>query len=131
MRRQFDLPEEDTEYLNSSGFPWETIAKAGNWLIVHDFPVPSGYNIPKVSVALKIDTGYPVSQIDMAYFFPHLNRKDGKIIGALAMMKFDDKQWQRWSRHRTSANPWRVGVDDICTHLAFVTHWLEREFQIR
>lgn len=131
MRRQFNLPEEDTEYLNSSGYGWEAIAESGNWVIVHDYPVPDGYNVPRVSVALKIETGYPSTQIDMAYFFPQLSRKDGKAIGALTVLAMDGKQWQRWSRHRTGENPWRVGVDDICTHLAFVTHWLEREFQIR
>lgn len=131
MRRQFNLPEEDTEYLNSSGYGWETIAESGNWVIVHDYPVPDGYNVSHVSVALKIETGYPTTQIDMAYFFPQLSRKDGKPIGALTAIGLDGKQWQRWSRHRTGNNPWRVGVDDICTHLAFVMHWLEREFQIR
>jgi hypothetical protein len=131
MRRQFNLPEEDTDYLNSSGYGWEVIAEAGNWVIVHDYPVPDGYNVSTVLVALKIETGYPTTQIDMAYFFPQLCRKDGKAIGALTIMSLDGKHWQRWSRHRTGENPWRVGVDDICTHLAFVTHWLEREFQIR
>ncbi|HLG41022.1 MAG TPA: E2/UBC family protein [Chitinophagaceae bacterium] len=131
MRRQFNLPEEDSEYLNSSGYGWETIAESGNWIIVHDYPVPDGYNVPRVSVALKIETGYPTTQIDMAYFFPQLNRKDGKPIRALTTIGLDGKHWQRWSRHRTGENPWRVGVDDICTHLAFVTQWLEREFQIR
>lgn len=131
MRRQFTLPEEDNEYLSFSRYSWETINQSGNWVIIHDYPVPEGYNVSNVSVALKIETGYPTSQIDMAYFHPQLSRKDGKAIGALTIIGFDGKHWQRWSRHRTPVNHWRVGIDDICTHLAFVTHWLEREFLIR
>lgn len=131
MRRDFILPEEDVEYLDATGLSWETVASNGNWVIVHNLVIPEGYNVDQTSVALRIDPGYPTSQIDMAYFYPHLSRKDGKPIGALAMMSFDGKHWQRWSRHRTPANPWRPEVDNIGTHMLLVSHWLEREFNLR
>jgi hypothetical protein len=131
MRREFALPEEDTQYLTTSGFIWETIKENGNWVLIHSYPVPDGYNVKEVSVALRVDPGYPSSQIDMAYFYPQLQRMDGKVIGALSAQVLLGNQWQRWSRHRTGLNPWRPGVDDICTHLALVSHWLEREFQLR
>jgi hypothetical protein len=131
MRRDFALPESDTDYLDSLGLKWETFSCEGNWAIVHDYPLPGGYNVQHASLGLKIDPGYPVSQIDMVYFSPHIHRTDGKSIGALAMQIINGTQWQRWSRHRTAANPWRVGVDEIATHLILIQHWLEREFQIR
>ena len=132
MRRQFHLPENDTEYLDTSNLQWETILEAGHrWLLIHEYSIPTGYNHEKVSVALRIDPGYPNSQIDMAYFSPHVQRRDGKPIGALSMQVLDGKQWQRWSRHRTGANPWRPDVDDISTHMGLTQHWLEREFLIR
>ena len=131
MRKEFVLPETDTEYLDSLSYPWEAMKSDGNWVIVHDYPVPKGYNVETVSLGLRIDPGYPNSQIDMVYFSPHLHRADGKPIGALALQVLNGRQWQRWSRHRTSTNPWQSGIDDISTHLLLINYWLEREFQIR
>lgn len=128
-RRQFDLLEEDAEYLDARGLHWETL-REGNalWLLVHSWPVPSGYNVSEVSVALRL-TGYPSGALDMAWFSPALARTDGVPIRATsARTVIDGRSWQRWSRHRTAQNPWRPGVDGIPTHLALVEHWLEREF---
>lgn len=128
MRKEFSLPEEDAEYLESTELNWECIKDTRHqWLIVRDFSVPEGYNVDKVSVALRIDPGYPVSQIDMAYFYPALSLKSGKNIPALANQVIEGKNWQRWSRHRTGQNPWRPGVDNISTHLELVKFWFERE----
>lgn len=131
MRIEFHLPEEDLEYLKVIGCKWETIVSKGNWLIIYDYKVPKGYNLNEVSLALKIDAGYPTAQIDMAYFYPPIARQDNKPIRALVMMQIDNKQWQRWSRHRTGINPWRSGLDGLETHISLVQHWLEREFYIR
>ena len=129
LRRQFDLQEEDTEYLNAKGLPWETLIEGGTlWLLVHEWPVPDGYTIQTVSVALRL-TGYPSGALDMAWFSPALARTDGSPIRATSVRTtIDGTPWQRWSRHRTSQNPWLPGVDGIPTHLALVEHWLEREF---
>lgn len=129
MRRQFDLPEDDIEHLDARGLPWEIIPERGvQWLIIHDFPVPAGYNHRRVAVAVRITPGYPTAPLDMAYFYPALARMDGRPIGATsARQQLDGKNWQRWSRHRTRENPWRPGVDSIATHLALVEHWLRRE----
>lgn len=129
MKRDFQLPEEDTSYLNSLGLNWEAVNDQGmQWIIVHDFSVPEGYNTEKVKVAIKIEVGYPRTALDMAYFFPHLSRNDGKPIGALSPQNIENVIYQRWSRHRTGENPWRDGIDDISTHLALVSFWFEQEF---
>ena len=130
MRRHFALPEADEEFLNSSGLRWETLLQSGvRWLLVHDFTVPPGYNVATVTVALRIETGYPDAQLAMAYFFPALARGDGRPIGALSSQPLDGKTFQRWSRHRTGENPWRPGIDDVSTHLMLVENWFRREFQ--
>lgn len=130
MRRQYALPEEDVEYLESSGYKWETITDTGfSWVIIYDYPLPAGYNCQKVKVALRIDQGYPVSQIDMAYFDPPLQIANGRLPAALANQVIEGKIWQRWSRHRTGHNPWRPGVDNISTHLQLVAFWIERELK--
>ncbi len=130
MRRQFLLPEADVEHLNARGMTWETIIEGRwRWLLLYDFPIPHGYNVNSATVAVSISAGYPDAQLDMVYFYPPLNRQDGRGIGALSSQTIDRKSFQRWSRHRTGANPWRPGVDDLSTHLTLVEHWLEREFR--
>lgn len=133
MRRQFDLPSFDTEYLGTIGLDWETILEgAKRWLLIHKWPLPTGYTAENATVALQIPPGYPEAQIDMAYFFPALARKDGKQIGAAqSAQALDGKSFQRWSRHRTPQAPWRPGEDEVATHMVLVDDWLAREFKLR
>ncbi len=129
-RRKFQLPEADVAFLNQLGLPWETVTERKvRWLLIHDVPVPEGYNHAKATVALRIEAGYPDAQLDMCYVHPALARADGETIGALATQAIGGKKFQRWSRHRTRKNPWRPGVDDVGTHFKLVEHWLERELK--
>ena len=127
MRREFDLPEADREFLDARGRLWETILNGQRWLLVGNYEVCSGYNHAEVTVALSIESAYPDSQIDMAYFHPALARVDGRAIGALCSDGFGGQTWQRWSRHRTPANPWRPGIDSLAPHFGRVEGWLPRE----
>ncbi len=130
MRRQFQLGEEDEECLAARGLVWEAIVENNTkWLIVHGYPAPEGYNHRTADAALRIPPSYPDDQIDMVYFCPALALTSGKAIGALTPTALDGKQYQQWSRHRTGANPWRPGIDSICTHLLQVDSWLERELR--
>lgn len=132
QRVDFLMTEADTEHLTTAGYIWDTIREGTNqWLIVRNFPVSEGYNVQSVDVALMIPPGYPSAQIDMAYFYPALVRTDGRGINALSNQSIEGKAYQRWSRHRTSANPWRSDVDNVSTHLNLVRYWLEREFNNR
>ncbi len=133
MRRQFELPSFDIQYLESTGLDWETLVEGKKrWLLLHGRPVPGGYNVDRAILALQIPPGYPDAQIDMVYFSPALARKDNQTIGkADSTQAVDGKSFQRWSRHRTPAAPWRPGEDDISSHLVLVDDWLEREFKIR
>ncbi len=129
MRRQFDLPGEDVEYLDARGLNWESLTDGeAKWLIVHGFPIPVGYNQSSAQAAFRIEPGYPDAQIDMVYFFPALARGDGRGINNLTTQAIDGRQFQRWSRHRTEKNPWRPGEDCLATHLLLVEDWLRREF---
>src|SRR5688572_26257689 len=130
MRRDFTLPDPDSEFLDALGLPWEAVSEGKiNWILVHEVPVPDGYTTSTVSVALWIQPGYPVVQIDMAYFYPHLQLASRAPIAAITFQQVGDKLFQRWSRHRTASNPWRPGVDGVSTHLSCVRFWLERELR--
>lgn len=128
MRRQFQLSEEDEQGLAALGLEWETIVEANTkWLIIHGYAIPEGYNHRTASAALRISPSYPDDQIDMVYFSPALALTGGRAIRQLSPTVIDGKQYQQWSRHRTAQNPWRPGLDNICTHLLQVNNWLDRE----
>jgi hypothetical protein len=133
LRRDFKLATEDTEYLDSLKLTWETAREPnGTLLLVIDgWALPAGYNVPFAKLALVIPQGYPDTQIDMAYFSPTLSRRDGKQINNLSLISWQAGTFQQWSRHRTGANPWRPGIDDVSTHLSLVDDFLRREFDIR
>ncbi len=99
------------------------------WLLIHDWPLPDGYNHSTVTAAIAVPSAYPDAALDMVYFQPHVARRDGKTIPAVSNHRVLGTDWQRWSRHYTGKNPWRVGEDDMSTHMILIDHWLRREFQ--
>lgn len=129
-RRQFELPSFDFEFLKRRRLPWETVIEGSvRWVVLHEYQVVGGYTHTAVSAALQVSQSYPDTQLDMVYFYPHLAPTKGKVVGQLSTHNFDGKTWQRWSRHRTNANPWRRGYDCIETHILLVDEWLERELR--
>lgn len=128
MRRQFDLPAGDSEYLDATGLEWETIVDGGaRWLLVHDRPTHPAFTPATALLALNIVPDFPDGALDMVWFFPPVAPVDGRAVRALSTQQIDGRQFQRWSRHRTSENPWRPGLDDVAAHLLLVDHWLARE----
>jgi len=130
MRRAFQLSQRDREFLDSRDKPWETLIEGPiRWVIIERFEVPVGYDHSVVNLALRLEASYPDVQIDMAYFSPALARLDGRQIRALTPLQIDGRTWQQWSRHRTSAEQWRPGLDNIETHVLYITAFLESELK--
>lgn len=130
LRRQFKLLPTDEEFLDQYGLQWETIVDGSQWVLIHDFPTHEGYNYSTTMIAIRLESGYPQAQLDMVYVYPALARKDVQPIPQTnATQKLDGKEWQRWSRHRTSANPWRSGEDSLETHIYLIEDWFVREFE--
>ncbi|MCW3109111.1 MAG: hypothetical protein JWQ09_3617 [Segetibacter sp.] len=125
-RVSFSLPAEDIEFLESANVEWEAINQGNRWLILHNYPVPEGYNVSTVDAALLIPPSYPAAEIDMAYFFPSLQTLSGRPIPATSYQVIDNKQFQRWSRHRKPGD-WRPGLDNVSTHLLLINNWFEKE----
>ncbi len=129
-RLDFKLLDDDHGFLEELGLPWEAVQEgAVRRVVIHGWKIPPGYNIQEASVNVRLDPGYPDTQIDMAYFFPPLTRQDGKPIRNLATDEFAGKSWQRWSRHRTPSSAWRIGVDNLRSHMGLVAYWLEVELK--
>lgn len=129
-RVQLNMLPEDRKYLDSLGLNWEAVAEGGiKAVVIYNLPLPKGYNVSEADVHVRLPPGYPDSQIDMAYFSPALSRVDNRSIGGLSLCLFDGRQWQQWSRHRTSGSSWRIGEDDLSTHMSLVCDWLEAELR--
>lgn len=127
LRRNFSLPEEDTEGLDAAGLPWETIIDNGSqWLLVHEWILPGGFTVTSATLALRIVPGYPSAALDMVYVHPRLMRTDGRSIAGLSDTVIDGRTFQQWSRHYTPQNPWRPDVDSVGTHLRAIASWFAR-----
>lgn len=129
QRREFRLPEDDEDFLDGTGLRWEALLVAQQpWVVVYGLAVPDGYTVDETAVAVLVTTGYPAAPLDMAYFSPPLALVSGRAIpNAGFVQQIDGQAWQGWSRHRTPANPWELGVDSLKTHLALVRAWLAHE----
>ena len=130
LRRQFELLPQDREFLDVYGQPWETVVDGSQWVLIHEFQTHEGYNHSRVTAAIRMETGYPNTELNMVYFLPALARKDGQPIKQTNHTQtIDGKSYQRWSRHRTAQNPWRIGEDNLETHVFMIEDWLVREFE--
>jgi hypothetical protein len=128
-RRGAPVLDQDRVFLDRYGLQWESITEGSVWILLHGFPVPPGANHSKVTVAIRMETGYPLTQLDMMYVYPPLARTDGRTISQTdAVQVLDGKQFQRWSRHRTPANPWVPGEDSLETHVYLVEEYFQTEF---
>ena len=126
MTEPYELPPEDTEYLNAH-YPsrWRKVTEGGgkHGLIIENFFVPEGYSVATSTLMILVPSGYPGAGLDMFYFSPQLDRSDGSSIGALAYETHFGEIWQRWSRHYD----WKPGEDSIVSHIEFVRHRLDQE----
>lgn len=125
----FELPVEDQDYAKSLSENLERVLEGGRrWLLLHNFPIPEGYNHNKVTAAVMLPIGYPQSAPDMVYFYPALALTSGKKIHAAeATVTIQGKTYQRWSRHFLTQEPWRPGIDSLETYALMISGWLERE----
>ncbi len=127
--RDFQLLPADVKYLNSLGLRWETVIDEGRrWLLIHDFPVPHGYTVDRVQLAIEVPTGYPGAQLDSFHAYLPLALASGAAIPATQLRAtIRGIEFHGWSRHRNAANQWDPNSDSVATHLALVETAIERE----
>lgn len=128
--REFSLLPEDERFLEEYGLNWETIRDGSQWVLLHEFPTHEGYNHNHVTVAIRLEAGYPKAQLDMVYVYPHLARKDRIPINATNNKQvIKGTSYQRWSRHRSNQNPWKADEDNLGSHITLIEEWFSREFE--
>jgi hypothetical protein len=126
-----NMLDQDRLFLEESfGDSWEVVVEGANiWVLLHDFPLPDGYAQKTVTLAIRMESGYPLSQLDMMYVHPAITRTDGKSIPQTEVSQpLDQKQFQRWSRHRTANNSWVPNQDGLENHVYFIEEAFRSEF---
>lgn len=129
VRNEFALLDVDEEFLNNHHASWETLLDGPRrWLVIHDYPVPLGYGVKRIDLALEVPSNYPMAQIDMFYAHPPLVLANGqRLANTEAFVDIKGRQFQRWSRHRGAGAPWLSNTDNVITHLALVEAALLKE----
>ena len=122
------LPEFDRDYLTSKEYNFQEIESGGKkHLLISDYKLPEGkYNVDKSDLLIILRPGYPDIPMDMWYFNPAilLIPNDKQPSKADQTITFNNKTWQRWSRHFPKTE-WRAGSDWIHTFLKRVDKALE------
>lgn len=128
-RREFAVLPQDDAFLAASDFHWEAITDgARRWLIIHDYALPAGYNVPACKLAIEIPQTYPAAQIDMFYCDPPLSLRSGAVPDRADVHEhIEGVVFQRWSRHRNAHSQWSPARDNVSTHLGLVDEALGRE----
>lgn len=130
-RRAFSLLDQDVRFLNSVGWVWETFDDGRRWLVVDSYVLPEGYTAKECKMAVEISSQYPTAEIDMFYCYPPLALSNGApLVACDYFQEIDGLQYQRWSRHRDSANPWAPGKDNVRTHFGLIEESLGREVDL-
>lgn len=129
-RRDFDLLDEDTTYLGQLGLIWETLVEVDGrrWLLLHSYPVPTGYTVTTTLLALEVPPAYPGAQIYGFYAYPPLALAAGGEIASTQMRGvIREKEFHGWSRNRGQGAPWNAEKDNVVTQLALVEAALAKE----
>jgi hypothetical protein len=131
LRTDFALLDVDEDFLDAHFVNWETVVdEQRRWLMIHDYPLPPGYSSARVTLALEIPPTYPAAQIDMFYLHPSVQLKSGATLpNTEVVVQIEGLNYQRWSRHRGAAAPWRESTDNVITHLALVESALRKEIE--
>ena len=129
-RRDFYLPDEDTQFLDNLGLVWEAI-QDGNarGVVLYDFLMPVPFRPDSLNMKFNIPLDYTGgAALDMFVTDRHVTRSDGKGIERLTESHvFDNKKWWQWSRHYPKSTKWRSGINSLATHISYVQHILNQE----
>jgi hypothetical protein len=122
------LPESDKNYLQEKSINFREVTESSNkGLIISDFVLPLGkYDHDKVELLILLPQGYPDISPDMFYLSPAVALAPENKIPRAANVNthFDNKDWQRWSRHDPNQS-WRPGIDGLRTYLKKVENALQ------
>lgn len=122
------LREQDRDHLEQLGLPFEAKVENG-WLcvVIHEWPLPSGYNPSKTDLLLRLPPGFPDARPDMYWCDPPvtLAATGTYPLAAGQFEQYLGRRWQRFSRHLNPGH-WIAGRDSIKSYLALIRGDLAR-----
>ena len=123
------LPEKDRIYLKERGIQYEIkVSHNQTGIILTSYKLPQRkFDCVSTDILILLPPGYPDVSPDMFYCYPWLRHYETKgfPIAADVNFSFDNKNWQRWSRHNKE---WRIGKDGIRTMIKRIDRALEEAF---
>lgn len=121
------LPDADNAYLADRGIAHEVLTESNMTCVVFsNWQLPTGFNLERADLLLRLSPGYPDVHPDMWWFDPPVCLADGtNLRGTEVTEPHLGRTWQRWSRHFSSGQ-WRSGVDGLESYLALIRRELER-----
>ena len=131
-RRNFNLPDEDIQFLDNLNLKWESIQEANKRaVIMYGFLFPEVFTPQEVDLKIKMPMDYSSgAALDMFFTNIHVTRKDAvDIPRQTESEQFDGKRWWQWSRHYPNNCKWRSGINNLVTHVCHVQHILDEEAQ--
>jgi hypothetical protein len=120
------LAEEDLLCLKEKSYSFSVAQTDGLiYLIIQAYQIPASYNPTSVDLLLRLPPNFPMAKPDMFWTFPHVRLVNGSFPQAAAVfdVQYQERQWQRWSRHFTN---WRPGVDNLKAFLATIRQELKK-----
>ena len=126
--RTFALLSVDEAHLGRLGLRWETVTEGQRrFLLIHNYPVPEGYNVDRVVLGLEIPPDYPGVAVYGFFTCPPLRRKSGHPIpNPRPDAEIRGQVYSGWSRYRSPVQ-WDANVDNVVTQLVLVETSLARE----
>lgn len=126
--RTFALLPVDEAHLGRLGLRWETVADGQRrFLLIHNYPVPAGYNVDRVVLALEIPPDYPGVAVYGFFTCPPLRRTSGHLIpNPRPDAEIRGQLYSGWSRYRSPLQ-WDANIDNVVTQLVLVETSLARE----
>jgi hypothetical protein len=119
----------DKEHLDALGLDYEVTPEGGLiCVVIRQWPLPGGYEPPRVDLLLRLPVGFPDAQPDMYWCDPPVTvAGTGAYPPAADQMEtYLGRTWQRFSRH-LNAGAWLGGRDGIASYLALIRQGLARE----
>lgn len=121
------LLEGDQRFLETNGYRYDVTVEDGmTCLVLHDVPLPRGFDRDATDILMRLPPGFPDAQPDMFWCDPPLRFATGQeVVGSDAREVFLSRDWQRFSRH-LAPGAWRPGRDNLQSWLMLILDDLAR-----
>jgi hypothetical protein len=107
---------------------FEAVAQPDGWtfLVVPDFPLPSGYSASNAKLLVKLPPAFPDAAPDMFWLSPEVKTANGGAPMGTSTEPLIGSNWQRFSWHLLPG-AWRPGASSLRDYMRCVRARLEKK----